>query len=296
MIITKIVGGLGNQMFQYAIGRRLALDTGDRLVLDLMDFETYRRPYFLDRFTIAGDTLPVSDARAYRRFEGRRSIPLFLEQLKPIARRSYRLEAERDYFKYVRAYLSPPTRGTVYLNGYWQHQDYFSPIRKTLLEDFRLKPEFDLTQNPLVQEILATESVSLHFRRGEDQVNKFYGACPPAYYERCLDELAKRLPDAALRIYVFSNDIEWVKQNFTSRFPTTFVTPSHGLTDFQELVAMSLCKHNVIANSTFSWWAAWLNDNPGRHVFAPWPWLINEERYDCNELLPKEWIRIASKG
>lgn len=294
MVITKIVGGLGNQMFQYAIGRAMAEKHNLPLKLDIADFKTYRRPYFLDKFTIKEDYLPDDIAAGFRKYETRRSPWLLFQNLKSIKHRNYRLEKPSEYFKFNPDFLEPAPIGDTYLNGYWQNEKYFSDFRSVILKDFKLKPEFGIT-DALIQEVETCDSISLHFRRGADQVNKIYGVPSPDYYNRAIDHISLNRRDKKLKLYIFTNEVEWVRENVRFDLPTIFVTEQGRLTDFQELVLMSHCRHNIIANSTFSWWAAWLNDYPERIICAPNPWFINKpDAFDTSGLLPTPWIKINS--
>ncbi|MBU2566717.1 alpha-1,2-fucosyltransferase, partial [Patescibacteria group bacterium] len=128
-IITKIVGGLGNQMFQYAIGRNMALKYNAELLLDVYDFKTYRRPYHLDNFKIQENYLSDSEAQQYRKYENRYSPAIIIENLKSISKRKYRLEKPTEYFKFIPEFLDPGSNDKIYLNGYWQNEKYFKDIR-----------------------------------------------------------------------------------------------------------------------------------------------------------------------
>ncbi|MFZ2803658.1 MAG: alpha-1,2-fucosyltransferase [Patescibacteria group bacterium] len=291
MVTSKIVGGLGNQMFQYAIGKRMADDLKQDFVIDIEDFKTYRRHYALDRFQITTPSLDPAKAASFRKYEGRVSLWRSLEGLKPIVNRSYRLEALEHYFKYHPEYIQPHPKGKdVYLNGYWQHPDYFAPIRNTLLSEFRLTPQQQIQDPQLLRILSENETVAVHFRRGEDQLTKsLYGVPPMSYYAQAVRTIAERRGSARLHLLIFSNDIEWVKQNFQPDMPTTYVSGAFGLNDEQEFELMARSTHQVIANSTFSWWAAWLNDNPGRIVVAPTTWL-NDPRFDTRGLYLKDWL------
>lgn len=295
MIITKIVGGLGNQMFQYAIGRAAAEKTGLPLLLDISDFRTYRRPYFLDRFNIQENYLPDAEAANYRKYEKPRSPWLFFENLKTIKNRSYRLEKPTEYFKFIPNFLVPASNRDTYFNGYWQNDSYFLEIRNILLDEFTLKPKYAIDHEELLDKALSQGSISLHFRRGDDQINKIYGAPTLEYYRKSIACIAERLPNVDLKLLIFTNDVEWVKQNAHFEIPSTYVTEQRKLTDYQELMLMSSCHHNIIANSTFSWWAAWLNDKPDRIICAPDPWFINKpDAFETSDLLPQGWKKIKT--
>lgn len=295
MIITKIVGGLGNQMFQYAIGRAAAEKHGLPLLLDTYDFKTYRRPYFLDKFNIKEDYLPDAEAAKFRKYEKRHSPRLLWENLKPIKQRAYRLEKPKEYFKFIPDFLVPASNRDTYFNGYWQNDRYFSEIRNILLDEFTLKPKHAIGHGELLDKALSQGSISLHFRRGDDQINKIYGAPSLEYYRNSITRIAERQPNDDLKLLIFTNDVEWVKQNAHFDIPSTYVSEQGKLTDYQELMLMSCCHHNIIANSTFSWWAAWLNDKPNRMICAPDPWFINKpDAFETTGLLPQGWIKIKT--
>jgi hypothetical protein len=143
----------------------------------------------------------------------------------------------------------------------------------------------------LCTSITNTNSVSIHIRRGDyvqnHRVLRENGICSLSYYKRAVAELEKTQKD--IFYFIFSDDINWVKKNISLGRDTVFVSDTT-LTDSEELVIMSKCKHNIIANSSFSWWAAWINQNPNKICVAPKPW-FNTAKYDSN-LIPKSWIQL----
>ncbi|MFZ6015902.1 MAG: alpha-1,2-fucosyltransferase [Patescibacteria group bacterium] len=289
-IITKIVGGLGNQMFQYAIGRSMAIKNNAELVLDTYDFKTYRRPYFLDRFNIQENYLPDDEAIKYRKYETRFSPSLVWENIKSIKNRTYRLEKPSEYFKFIPGFLDTDKNETVYLNGYWQNERYFKEIRNELLNEFTLKVDFNIENTDVFKRANTQKSVAIHFRRGEDQLSKpMYGVPPIQYYYDALNYINDSLGGGAHAI-IFTNDPEWVKNNYKPDISHEFAIDSN-LTDFQELSLMAACSNHIIANSTFSWWGAWLGQEVNKNVIAPKTWLSNNQ-YDTVGLYLSNWIRM----
>lgn len=289
MITTKILGGLGNQFFQYAIGRRMALAEGSELRLDLSDFKTYFRPYFLDRFAIRAKPLTDQEAEEHKRYQGRFSFARWLEECKPLERRQYREEKSEDFFKYIPGVLKAQTK-PVYLSGYWQHAAYLEPIRDTLVRELLLLPEHQLpATHPLLQRLEEKEVVAVHFRRGDYQQTA-HGILGNEYYLNAVNTLLQQKPNTEL--YLFSNEIDWVKQNISFDAPVTYITQEFGLKDYQEFDLMRRCQHQIIANSTFSWWAAWLNPSPSKMVFAPKKWFATLD-FEASGLMLPTWNTIT---
>jgi hypothetical protein len=181
--------------------------------------------------------------------------------------------------------------GSFYLRGYWQSEQYFIDIEDALRKEFRLKEKVSERSRQIANEILSCNSISMHVRRGDylsDTVNAGLGVCEKEYYYRCMDKIVGTEPDP--RIFVFSDDMEWVVKNLRLPYSTTYVTHNGAERDYEDLYLMSMCKHHIIANSTFSWWGAWLGRRPGQIVIAPSPWFrdpaINPD------LIPKDWVRV----
>lgn len=286
MKIIAIKGGLGNQLFQYAFGRYLSVKTGDVVRIDngisCHKQDTYRK-YTLDKF----------------------NITLNLATLGEIKKNKYYFQIIRRIWHGIKSRIFKIhnlgwdekilTSKIKYFDGYWQSYKYLDPIRDILLKEITLKNP--LTEGNLVWKGIinkAENSVSLHVRRGDyvqnPKTNAYHGTCDMEYYKKALEKVAQILNSKNIEIFVFSDDIEWARHNLKFPYQTYFISNPAAL-DYEEMYLMSLCKHNIIANSTFSWWGAWLNQNPSKIVIGPKQWLKNKTA-DELDILPKEWIRI----
>lgn len=292
MIITRIIGGLGNQLFQYAIARRMATDTNQPFAIDSADFSTYHRPLLLNRFQISGQTLSDQQSKKYRHLEKPFSLRRFIEAQLPIALRRYRLESPSAYFTFQPNALIPPPSGDVYLRGYWQHEDYFKPIREILLREFTLKPEFEHeAYRQLLSRINAQPSIGIHVRRGDQLMTNGYITSPETYYIHGVDHILLRIHTTPTA-FIFSDDIDWAKQHVKLSIPTIFIDHTFSLSDEEAFIALSRCSHQVISNSTFSWWAAWLNTNPDKQIVAPTMWMNGATPAMARGPIPSNWERL----
>ena len=254
MIISYIRGGLGNQLYQYAAGRRLAHKLNTELKLDLTWYEKDNmRPYALNFFNI---TAAIASP----------------EEIAQVKQRSANLGVEPENAVFMPEVLDYPD--DIWLYGYWQHEEYFADIADILRREFTLKKSLSSTAQRWKEKILAAEcSVSMHFRHGDfiySPLNQkspgFYAIPPMDYYYQCLNTL--KCENKNITVFIFSDNLQWTKENLVMDVPIEFVEGDN-LADIEELYLMSICKHNIIANSTFSWWGAWLNRNPDKKVFMP---------------------------
>lgn len=294
MIATKILGGLGNQFFQYAIGKRTANLAHQELFLDVSDFATYHRPYVLKHFAIEAQTLDEKTINGLKAYKTRSSWRYWLERSKPINKRLYREEQRKDYYRFIPEFLDVSQRAdkTAYFSGYWQNPEYLAGMREELELAFRLKPEFTIPHDhPLLLGLADKETIAVHFRRGDYVTGKTVFAVPEnSYYIEAVNALLRERPTAQL--YVFSNDIAWVKEHVSFQAPTFYVSDGSGLEDYQEFELMRLCQHHVIANSTFSWWAAWLKEAREGITYAPDVWLTDPS-FDTRPLILPNWRTLS---
>ena len=282
MIIVRLAGGIGNQMFQYALGRRLSLERKTELLLDASWYkESADRSYALNHFRISEELVSYDDIRKTIDSPFVKITDLFTayRRKKYIKERSFLFDA---------AVLSVGTHA--YLDGYWQSPKYFEEIADTLRKDFTLKEPLREEYQAVQQKISATNSVSLHIRRGDYLLAKhqnIYIPLPLEYYQQAADFISNQA--GACTFFVFSDDIEWAKENLSLPYPIEYVS-GKDIADYEELMLMAACAHNITANSSFSWWGAWLNRNPEKIIVTPKRWFV-DGRSEA-DLIPPSWIRL----
>lgn len=288
MIITKINGGLGNQLFQYAAGRSLAYHHQTELVLDLSWYEEVPlgntpRSYELDKYPIVARVADPQEEAAFRFYHGRilRRIPLLPRPWK---------HARETHFQYDPLFLNLPNN--TYLDGYWQSNRYFEGIGNLIRSEFQAIAGLGEKNQMLLGDIGIHNSVALHIRRGDYLSNptaaQYHSVCSLEYYQQAVQFISSAVPNP--HFFVFSDDVVWAEENLNLDFPVTFVGCNVGDQAFQDLRLMSHCKHQIIANSSFSWWGAWLNPNPNKIVIAPKKWFLANK--DTSTLFPSEWRLI----
>jgi hypothetical protein len=299
MIITRLSGGMGNQMFQYAIGKSIAAANKTKLLLDTHYYNLgieKNRSYKLGHFQVTDPIAIVDDFKTIGIPNPAKQDALskFLwktyrlyEKLKPAVKRKIILE---DDFTFNTAVLAH--KGDCYLSGVWQSEKYFTSIKEELQEVFTLKEPMGTEGIKWSNSIQNSESVSIHIRRGDyitnTKTNQFHGTCSPAYYEKAVATIIAKVQNPTF--FIFSDDIEWAKKNFTIPYPTNYVS-NPNIPDFEELIIMSNAKHNIVANSSFSWWAAWLNKNTSKVVISPQKW-FGGSNTDTSDLIPDSWIKV----
>ena len=289
MIVIRLKGGLGNQMFQYALGRYLSVKNNTELLLDTSSYRhDHLREYRLASYCIQAK---ASDQFLFFPTDGRaRRFNRIIQLIQKIFSQPFQIIREKG-FEFDPQVLA--CSNNAYLDGFWQSEKYFAPIANTIREDFRLKSAITDLLKTITQEIAATESVSIHVRRGDYISNpttaSYHGTCSVQWYQ----EAAKMMEEKLIKptFFVFSDDYEWAKKNLRFNSTTVFVPPSPDGQECNDLYAMSLCKHNIIANSSFSWWGAWLNANSQKIVIAPQNWFIAGPK-NTDNLIPKTWQRL----
>lgn len=291
MVIVTMMGGLGNQMFQYAAGRHLSLRLNTRLAFDLRALldrtprENFTfREYELDVFGIPATEAP---AAALGRFTPSYRPPAWRRLLHRLGGppATYRKVVERG-IAFDPAVLEQ--RGNLLLSGYWQSEKYFAGAAATVRDDFRFRAAPGDENAALARAIGSVEAVSIHVRRGDYLTNAFHGLCSLAYYREAVALVAGRVSNPCF--FVFSDDPQWVQQHLALPYPVTYVTHNQQRSHL-DLQLMSLCRHHIIANSSFSWWGAWLGNHPGKVVVAPRRW-FSDESIDTSDLVPAGWCRI----
>ena len=185
------------------------------------------------------------------------------------------------------------TQAPANIRGFFQNEKYFINVREQLLKDFELTEDLNRQNLEMLEKIKNTESVSVHFRRGDytkTRLASVFGCCGENYYKNAIKIVAEKLSNKPT-LFIFSDDIEWVKNNIKFDYETVFVDINSGKQGYFDLVLMKNCKHNIIANSSFSWWGAWLNENPNKIVVAPEPWICTRTVDNDFENVPDSWIK-----
>lgn len=296
MLISNLIGGLGNQMFQYAFGKSLSIQRELSIKFDLTELLD-RAPK--EQFTFRDFELGIFNASV----ASASAAELNIYKHQPISlveRISYRLArkikkvtifAEKQDYVFDTTVFQ--TSSNTYFNGYWQNERYFLPCEEVIRQDFVFKQALSGENAKLAVEIAQTNAVSIHVRRG-DYVsvalsNQFHGTCSPEYYQKAVQLICQRVDNPTL--FVFSDEPDWVKENLVFGLPTTYISHNVGANSFEDMRLMSLCKHNIIANSSFSWWGAWLNANPEKIVIAPQRWIQKEIALEA-EIIPHGWVKL----
>ena len=286
IVVTKLMGGLGNQMFQYAAARALALRKGAEVRIDTQPYAQQKlRRYELYVYPVRCSVVTRDELFRFglRSAKKRRIYHRFLY-------RDWKVYKERHfYFDPTINVLTPP----VYLAGHWQTERYFSDIAEVLRSEFTPVEPLDSRNARNQAKIAGVNAVSVHVRRGDyvanEQTNRFHGTCSLDYYHRAAEFICDRVD--APHFFVFSDDPEWATKHLRLDAAITYLTDNPSTHGFRDLQLMSRCRHHIIANSSFSWWGAWLNPSPDKIVVAPQKW-FNEGQRDTRDLLPKGWVKI----
>jgi len=289
-IIGHLAGGLGNQLFQYAMGRRINIDNSESSYS--LNFEDHykfaKRNYSLDNFRIKASKASKKDIALIgpeRRLK--RKLKHFLKL--PIEKNVVR---EKKQFEFDPSIINVKT--DCYFIGFWQSYKYFENIRQDLLNEFwplMLRDAFSTLCNEIQGDL---RSLGIHIRRS-DYLNKaqFFTPLGFSYYRRAIDSIDREFGPS--NIYIFTDDPIWAKSifvrdlNYSNKIR---IISDSELFDYEELCLMSLCRNSIIANSSFSWWAAWLNQSPNKRIVAPRQWNGRDEEIKLCDLIPSEWVLI----
>lgn len=284
-VVVRLRGGLGNQLFQYAAGRAVSLRSGLPLSLDASAFESDGlRAYRLGHFGVVQQFASETEI-------ARLAGPRLLRRLGRFAPLRPRHWVEERHFHFDPDILR--IRSPVYLSGYWQSEKYFSDVAHQLRSELRVTSAPDETNAKWLGRIGSTESVALHVRRGDYVANararRLHGLCGVDYYRAAIGELTRRF--RAPRFFVFSDDLQWAADNLASAGDLEFVDANGPGRDCEDLRLMSRCRHHVIANSTFSWWGAWLAQHPAQVVIAPRSWFA-ARTHDPRDVYADGWLKL----
>lgn len=307
MIITWLSGGLGNQMFQYAAGLALAEQRRTVLKLDVSwyredpAYEAHNR-YALSCFNITEQFATQEEIDRVRGVQLTRTERWAAALARTTRLRQYakRHAAPANWhrpptFAYYPGFIDQPDN--TYLNGMFQSEKFFANAAGLLRLHFSFRYPAQPEVEALAARIRSGPSAAVHFRRGDFTRNavfaREFGALDLAYYQRAVRLLREHSPGATL--YIFSDDIESVAREFTPDGPHEFVRCVKPWHAYDKIRLMALCDHIAIANSTFSWWAAWLNPSPTKLVLVPEPW-FDQSPHDASDVVPASWTRLSRKA
>jgi len=290
-VVVRLVGGLGNQMFQYAAASAVAARSGSNLKLDLSWFGTVAdRQFALSPFNIKAQIVPAQSSfppiggvvfrygrRILRFLKGNQvGIPIYVE-------RGFQFDPAIEH-------LHPP----VLIEGYFQSEKYFNSIHDQIVHDFTLRDPPSPSAEKILNEINQCDAICLHIRRGDyvsnSAANAYHGTCSLDYYKLGLEVVSRGLERPYC--FVFSDDMAWVRENFKINIPMTLVDIHSSTEAHEDLRLMAACKRYVIANSSLSWWGAWLGSREGKIVVAPRHWFKGGTN-TTRDLIPPNWISIG---
>ncbi len=298
MIIVRLRGGLGNQLFQYAAGKALAEHHRTELLVDLYTYS--KHPY--RKFELSKFNIDAKEAT-------REQVHLFTGSnpvIRYVNKRENYLRCQKvfaqPHYHFFEDFFSLPDN--LYLSGYWQSEKYFASIGSIIREQLTPRALLDDHNSSFIARMQSENSISVHVRRGDYAASKdyasFFGVLSAAYYEGAIAKMRTEVERPSF--YFFSDDPAWCRQTF-SGLQAAFIDHNKGEDSFKDLVLMSACRHNIIANSTFSWWGAWLNQNQEKKVIAPQLWfqrnyltkkvpVYPSRLYNTKDLIPDSWVKL----
>lgn len=289
MIVVRLMGGLGNQMFQYSFARAKSLREGRGFCLDTSFLDVKKnngeytiRNFELDYFCLKYKILNNLWAKLY-----------FLAD---IALRKFNIKVQvishEGSMRFDHMHLVSEAK--MYI-GYYQCEKYFIDYREQIVNDFQPKVAMCEYSQKVLSDIVKNydRSVSVHIRRGDyvslSSAVSAHGSCPREYYLKAIEKIQKKIKSP--KFYFFSDDIEWVKNEFSQISEALFVEDDKSKKSFEDMHLMSKCQSNIIANSSYSWWGAWLNQNPNKIVIAPERW-FNSDHLFYGDIIPSTWMKI----
>jgi hypothetical protein len=304
MIITELSGGLGNQMFQYAAGKCLAHQYNVPLLLDtkyLLDRSSPSPDFVFRNFDLAmWNIMPrFATDEEVETITGQERSPKTLFQ--KIIRKTSKTFFPKDYsqqiyretqFHFNKQFYQQKT--PLYLQGYWQSEKYFKPIADSIKQEFTFKEPIKWADTSIANAIINTQSICLNVRRGDyvtiKKTSDSLGFVGLDYLLNGVKYITQQVEKP--HFFVFSDEIQWCKEHIKINFPITFVSNDNPDQTFKEdLALMQLCKHFIISNSTFAWWAAWLANNPTKIVVSPKRWFA-DQKINSEDVIPENWVRI----
>ena len=296
MIIINLNGGLGNQMFQYALGISLSIEKNTELLIHTQEAQGDDTHNGFELARVFGVKAKVACDKDLSKVLGVRSSAWLMKKL-----RSRKLGILRGnhyivepHFEYYGEIFNAPRDS--FIRGYWQSEQYFSNVRQAILQEFVFDNEMSNNNYDSAAIIKQHISISIHVRRGDyisnPKVNKMHGVLSLEYYKRAIAHINNEVQNALF--ILFSDDSDWVKGHLAKNLlpNNNYIVIDHNKGDgsYNDMRLMSLCSHNIIANSTFSWWGAWLNQHKEKIVIAPENWFSTNK--NKKNLYPKSWVTL----
>ncbi|WP_300438554.1 alpha-1,2-fucosyltransferase [Christiangramia sp.] len=294
-VIIEILGGIGNQMFQFALAKILAEKNDSELFIDTnfyketsQNLKNFPRYFSVGIFDLQFKLATEKEKIFFKHpsLKNRLNRKLGLNYPKVFKEKSFNFDPELLTMK-----------APIFLKGYFQSYKYFAGTESKIRQLYEFPVEkLDSRNEEIKSRIITKTSVSVHIRRGDYVENRktqdFHGNCSVEYYKKAVEYLSATIKD--FNLVFFSDDIEWVQNQFKDLpYEKKFVTGNLYENSWKDMYLMSLCDHNIIANSSFSWWAAWLNKNPEKKVVAPKKWFADmDQEQKSLDLLPPDWVRI----
>jgi hypothetical protein len=295
MIIVELTGGIGNQMFQYAFAHILAHKNKTKLKLDVSFFKITNatpshtpRNFELDVFSNQCNIASEEDINSFLKLSRYNQLKKKLGFNYPKIYREKQFHFDHEFIK---------INSSAYIKGYFQSYKYWNGHEDEIKKIFNISENtMDTVNKELLVQIRNTNAIAVHIRRGDyvtnSETQQFHGNCSFEYYINAINLIASKSKDFTL--FFFSDDSQWVKTQFESiSFPKVFVSHNKDNNSWKDIYLMKSCKHNIIANSSFSWWGSWLNNNSDKVVIAPKQWFaVQEPEINTNDLIPSAWIRM----
>jgi hypothetical protein len=279
MIIVRIQGGLGNQMFQYAYAKALEFN-GNKVKIDISNATISSK---LDEYCIDLDV--ASDDEIKELFSKNKLLNL-IHKIKKDVVKEKSLSFDKNLLD---------VNGHKYIYGYFQSEQYFLNIKNIILKQFQIKQNLSNYTQQIKKLIKNTKNTcTIHIRRGDyitnKNANKIHGTCSLEYYFNAIKLINEKINNA--NYFIFSDDIKWIKENINIK-NATYIDDNKRI-PHEDILLMSLCEHNIIANSSFSWWGSWMNQNENKIIIAPKRWFANEDKNNesIKGITCKQWIRI----
>lgn len=273
-IVVNLIGGVGNQMFQYALGYVVSKKTGFELLVDVSGYNEYKtRNFELNKFGIDVKIADIADIYNLNR--------------KHLFKKTLYKDKKKTFCPQVLK-----IKNSAYLKGFWQSEKYFADYRYEILKLYEFRDKSFIVNNTLLSDIQNTNSVSINLRLGDYVTNKenrrIHFVCKKDYYKNAINYIVEKIDNP--KFFVFSDDIDGSKEYLPEDYEYTFANTANWQED---MYFMSLAKHNIVANSSFSWWAAWLNQNPAKVTIAPSRWFTREAKINDKDFVPKNWVKVA---